>query len=125
MVSNASNNNYYATYNSDTGTNYSGTYVGGTGTSTSSGRATSQTRLDIAYQPSTAMGNIIFHVLNYSNTTTYKTSLSRSNNYTGGMVFAYVGLWRSTAAITSISITAGTTNIATNSTFSLYGIKAA
>jgi hypothetical protein len=41
------------------------------------------------------------------------------------MVFLYAGLWRSTAAITSISITAGTTNIATNSTFTLYGIKAA
>jgi hypothetical protein len=125
LVTSTPINNYFVTYNSDTGTNYSGTYVGGTGTSTSSGRNSNQTRLDISYQPSTQMGNIIFQVFSYSNTTTFKSSLSRSNNYTGGMVFLYAGLWRSTAAITSISITAGTTNIATNSTFTLYGIKAA
>ena len=125
LVTSTPINNYFVTYNSDTGTNYSGTYVGGTGTSTSSGRNSNQTRLDISYQPSTQMGNIIFQVFSYSNTTTFKSSLSRSNNYTGGMVFLYTGLWRSTAAITSISITAGTTNIATGSTFSLYGIKAA
>lgn len=125
LVTSTPINNYFVTYNSDAATNYSIVYMGGTGTSTSSSRAINQTRLDIGYQPSTAMGNIIFQVFSYSNTATFKTSISRSNNYTGGMVFAYTGLWRSTAAITSISITAGTTNIATGSTFTIYGIKAA
>ena len=126
MVSNASTNNYYVTYNSDAGTNYSTTYAGGTGSSTSSGRASSQTRLDIAYQPSTAIGQIIFQMQNYSNTTTFKSSISRSSNATSNITFMYAGLWRSTAAITSISITTGVANnIVSGSTFNLYGIKAA
>jgi hypothetical protein len=59
--------------------------------------------------------------LNYSNTTTYKTILSRSNRAEQATE-AFVGLWRNSAAITSISIASAT--FTTNSIFTLYGIKA-
>ena len=69
----------------------------------------------------------ILQLMNYSNTTTYKTILSRTNAAANG-VDATVGLWRSTSAITSIEIgknsgMSGTFQI--GSTFTLYGIKAA
>jgi hypothetical protein len=62
--------------------------------------------------------------MNYANTTTYKTVLSRANNSAAGTE-AIVGLWRSSAAITSMTVLSETGNIAIGSTFSLYGILAA
>jgi len=62
--------------------------------------------------------------MNYSNTTTYKTGLVRANSAASG-TDAIVGLWRSTAAITSIVATHDTAQFATGSTFTLYGIASA
>jgi hypothetical protein len=111
-------------YNSDSGTNYSFTYLFGSGTTSTSGRSSSQTRVDVAYINTTRSTNVA-HILNYSNTTTYKTSIGRfspSTQYAG----AYVGLWRNTAAINSINIiNQDVANFASGSTFTLYGIKAA
>jgi hypothetical protein len=122
-------------FNSDTGSNYSRTAVYGDGSGAASGRASSQTSLLYceAAGASQAAGNyapIVTHFQNYSNSTTYKTILSRFNNVAGNGGFqtgALVGLWRDTAAITSITILGdpgASTNLATGSTFTLYGIKA-
>jgi hypothetical protein len=68
----------------------------------------------------------VANIQNYSNATTYKTVVSRGGAANTGMiVIAYVGLWRSTAAITTITLFSDTGNLATGSTFSLYGITAA
>ena len=64
----------------------------------------------------------ITHLMNYSNTTTYKTILNRGNEASGS-VEASVGLWRSTAAINIIKIYVTGDNFASGSTFSLYGIQ--
>jgi hypothetical protein len=110
--------------NSDTATNYSRTLIEGNGTSTSSGRSTNEDQVSISFtSTNTTPYPIITQFQNYSNTTTNKTFLSRSS---GSTVLAYVGLYRSTSAISTIllfpssggSFTAG-------STFTLYGIKAA
>jgi hypothetical protein len=62
--------------------------------------------------------------MNYANTTTYKTILSRINN-PGGYVNASVSLWRKTPeAITTLEAYAAS-NWASGTTFTLYGIKAA
>jgi len=114
---------FYARYNGDSGTNYSNTNLVGDGSSASSARDTNQTNLFFLLAPDSQWGNSIVQIMNYSNTTTNKTSLSRVNattNYTG--IFA--GLWRNTAAINSITLS-GTVNIKAGSTFTLYGIKAA
>ena len=115
------------TFNSDTGTNYSQTELRGNGTTASSGRGTNQTGI----QPigaalfTTAFGfNNIVNIMNYSNTTTYKTVLARGNNANNG-TDAEACLWRSTAAITSITITASANQFDTGSSFTLYGIAAA
>jgi len=109
--------------NSDTGTNYSLTTLGGTGSSTFSDRETSTATPSVLYLGADSNG--IMHFQNYSNTTTYKTVLIRSNAPSNNTM-ARVLLWRSTSAITSIKIKRESTNdIKSGSTFTLYGIASA
>jgi len=114
--------------NSDTATNYSMTELGGTGSVTASSRASNLTSIRISYYGYVEANNnqnTVMQFQNYSNSTTYKTVLARSNN-AGNGTGATVGLWRSTSAITSIKLTLDTAgNFASGSTFTLYGIKAA
>lgn len=124
--SNAINTNLFYQFNSDTGNNYSNTYLSGNGSTASSGRFTS--RANIVVDPSgsgvgTGMATILASFNNYSNSTTYKTALTRIGS-AGLELGANVGLWRSTAAITSIKFYADQ-NFNTGSTFTLYGIAAA
>jgi len=114
-------------FNSDTGSNYSRTYLTGTGSAASSGRDTSQSIADISFNGlfgNNTNYNAIINIMNYSNATTFKTAVSRSNNAATG-VDAVVSLWRSTAAITSVEIRTTTAGKVFNSgsTFSLYGIQ--
>lgn len=112
--------------NGDSATNYSRINVVGNGTGSASYGATSETQFDLsvaAGTSSTIPTAQIISINNYSNTTTNKTILSRYN-LASGAVEAMVGLYRSTAAITSVSyFTQGTMQIGTTAT--LYGIKAA
>jgi hypothetical protein len=73
---------------------------------------------------STANTISIWQVMNYSNSTTYKTALAKGGGADYGTE-AYVGLWRNTSAITSITVLSSSGNMATGSTITLYGIKAA
>jgi hypothetical protein len=117
-------------YNSDTGSNYSSTTVWGDGSTAGSNRHTSQN--GIYANPGSGIGTAgqfmpwIINIMNYANTTTYKTSVERFNN-TPSIVNAGVGLWRNTAAITTVSLTAeaGSNDFQSGSTFTLYGIAAA
>jgi hypothetical protein len=102
---------------------FSDTFLIGYGSSASSGRDTSASSSffgDIGTTNSTA----ILNFMNYSNTTTYKTVVSRGSA-AGNGVSASVGLWQSTSAINEIKILSPSGNITTGSTFTLYGIKAA
>lgn len=115
-------------FNGDTTTNYSRTVLYGDGSSAGSTRTTSAAQIFIDYYgwTTTTLGTQIniTHIMNYANTTTYKTVLSRSNTSSSG-VDANVGLWRKTPeAITSIKILALTSGtFASGSTFTLYGIR--
>ena len=112
-------------FNGDSGANYSKTDIVGSGAAATSARDSNYTEANIGLASSTTQANSIFHIMNYSNATTYKTALGRGNN-TGGYVRAGVGLWRSTAAITSITLIAGgLVNFNIGSTFTLYGISCA
>lgn len=116
-------------FNSDTGSNYSNTILAGSGSSASSGRSSNQTGLSVGtngYWTTTNEANSIIQIQNYSNNTTYKTALSRSNNASVG-VDAIVGLWRSTSAITTIKLYGlySARSFASGTTATLYGIKAA
>ena len=113
-------------FNSDSGSNYSTTWLEGNGSAASSGRASNDTASFIYYNGNASTYNwstANVHIQNYSNSTTYKTAISRFGNQ--AQTGAYVDLWRSTAAITSIALNAITENFQSGSTFTLYGIKAA
>ena len=125
-------------FNGDTATNYSSTYLIGNGTTASSPRDTNRGQVDnvtqIADSGSSSFSPFIHQMMNYANTTTYKTILQRGND-AGDTTSAYrqvgasVSLWRSTSAITSIVIKGlggnSATGFSTGSTFTLYGISAA
>jgi hypothetical protein len=109
----------------DTGTNYSYTWLRGNGSSATSSRGTSAPYFDgLTAITGTNRGNLLVNFQNYSNTTTNKTAVYRVND--NANVNAVVGLWRSTSAINTIKIyDASSYNFSSNSTFTLYGIKAA
>lgn len=116
-------------FNSDTSALYSRTIMAGNGSSALSGRSSSATTIQLNNWSSATTTNFnynaIVNIMNYANTTTNKTTLSRSNNADNGTE-AIVGLYRSTSAITSMQITSGASRaFDTGSTFTLYGIKAA
>jgi hypothetical protein len=110
--------------NGDTGTNYSYTRIYGDGSAVYSDRVTSFTSGQIGNLTADLTTNALAHFQNYSNTTTYKTVLTR-NNLPSSYVFAEVNLWRSTSAINQISIFSTTGNLLSGTVASLYGIKAA
>ena len=114
-------------FNSDTGSNYSTTFLSGNGTSATSWRDSNRTDINLDYYAapqnnSWTIRNISIN--NYSNTTTYKTVLNRANDASQG-TDAGVHLWRSTAAISTITLTMPSNDFITGSTFTLYGIKSA
>lgn len=108
--------------NGDSGSNYSRTYMQGGFANPSSARGTNETSAYINLVPTLPCISIT-HFMNYSNTTTHKTLLQNEKGYDNGVTLTTY-LWRSTAAINSITIVGGVNNLAANSTFSLYGIKA-
>lgn len=111
-------------FNSDTSNNYSGTYLYGNGSTATSARQSNIGSIPIGgiSSASQEQGTNIIHIMNYSNATTYKTTLARANNST--FVQLRTGLWRSTAAISTVSVTSDGTTFMINTTFTLYGIKA-
>ncbi len=113
-------------FNSDTGTNYSYTVLGNNGSTPESYRSSNNTFMQVGLELDTAPCPNIIQVMNYANTTTNKTVIAR-----GGQADirtrAIAGLWRSTAAINSITLRnpSGAGAYSTSSTFTLYGIQAA
>ena len=116
-------------FNSDTGSNYSNTLLAGNGTSAESNRNSNQSVIFVTWfgamlNSTTIPVQTTIHINNYSNTTTNKTTLIRSDEAQAN-VTALANLWRNTAAINTISFDVDTGNIGTGTTFTLYGIKAA
>jgi hypothetical protein len=112
-------------FNGDTATNYSNTRIanGGGGFGSFRDSNSSVMEIGVIYTTSDPL-TLILNIFNYSNSTTSKTALSRSN--TTQNITSTVGLWRATPqAITSIDLLLTGGNFAIGSTFTLYGIKAA
>jgi hypothetical protein len=113
--------------NGDTGTNYSRLILWGNGTSAGSAAYANENYAYSGYYTTlwTSPTTNIFNILNYSNASTNKTILGRSNNASEATI-ASANLWRGTAAVSSIELgisVAGTYSV--GSMFTLYGIKAA
>ena len=117
------------TVNGDTATNYDLHVMLGQGTSVVS--SASNTRASVlfyglatAYAASNVFTGGIMDILDYSNTSKNKTFRTFSGIHdTQSAVYLSSGLWRSTAAISSITLTAPNTAFAIGSRFSLYGVS--
>jgi len=114
---------YWYRLNSDTGANYSNTRLLGGGSTATSFRAASSTLNYLNANTTTGQHNFVSHFMNYSNTTTFKTQLTRFNNATTETLLR-VNLWRNTAAISTILIQTDSSTFTADSTFNLYGIQA-
>ena len=113
-----------------TGANYSNTWLVGTGVGAASSRYSGLSQgylgyISAASNNANSRGNIIAHFMNYSNTTTYKSVISRGN-VAEAETDAYVSLIRGTSALSTITVGEGGGNsFVSGSSFTLYGIKAA
>jgi hypothetical protein len=121
---------FFCRINGDSGSNYSWTALAGNGSSAISERISSDNYCRLSTIPgnnagSSTYGTAIVNFMNYSNATTNKTMMSRGSVASSDSSVS-VSLWRNTSAITSFVLyTAGLNNWASNSSFTLYGIKAA
>jgi hypothetical protein len=109
--------------NGDTSSLYSYTFLGGNGSSASSFRVSNAAQWDVGYQAATTPTTLISNFQNYSNGATFKTVLSRASA-SAGDVAAFTSLYRSTSPITSIRIFQTSGNLASGSTFTIYGVAA-
>ena len=125
---------YYLQFNSDTASNYSFHKLQATGAGVVSATGfASQTLVGVSGSSSNAtaanvMGVLIVDIVDYANNNKNKTVKAfggMNDNGTTAAIYMSLasGLWMSTAAITSITIGAGTTAFATGTTFSLYGVS--
>jgi hypothetical protein len=125
---------YFAGFNNNYGgnTNYSWTTLIANGSSTTSTRNVNEAglwadgRLPASTSAAGIFGAMGLHILNYRNTSTFKTYLMRSTSDRNGSgeTTLSAGVWRSTSAINLIYLTSSI-SFAAGSTATLYGIKAA
>jgi hypothetical protein len=112
-------------FNSNSASNYSFTRMTGDGSTASSDRSSNATFMELGYYVTTTRNMNIVQIMNYSNTTTFKTVLNRASAQSVNIgAQAYVEMWRQTSAINSITINASG-NLSSGSILTLYGIKAA
>jgi hypothetical protein len=125
IVSTGNMGNIGLRFNSDSATNYSDTFIRGNGSAASSSRDTSQNYAYITNLVSniTVPALTTTDIFSYAGAT-FKTLLSQTaaDLNGSGETNAFVNLWRSTAAITAISITCNSGAFASGTTATLYGI---
>ena len=117
--------------NGDTSTNYSLTDVYSYGSTVYSTRTTSATKIyDLftvaANGTSNTFGSFEIYLPNYAGSTNKPVSVTLADIYNDTTTMgnnALAGLWRNTAAITSIKLFPVSGNFVSGSRFDLYGIK--
>ena len=129
------NQSAYVIFNSDGGNNYNWhrmTSDGGSTYATSGAPDVHLTTGQFIYDNysgyANKFGSAIVDIIDYADTSKYKTLKSFSGNHDNGVVSSIIGIssgtWRSTSAITSMTFTnSGANYWSTGTTFALYGIK--
>lgn len=113
-------------FNGDGNANYDQTGFQGTGASTNAYTNTATTSMNIGGFTNNSWTTQIFDIIQYRNTSSWKTVLCRSGTGASGTFMRLgVGQWRNTAAVTSIFAGHVTLRMNTGTIFTLYGVKAA
>ena len=121
VQSSAASTNCNMQVNNDTGTNYARVFLYGGLISPAASATINASNFGLFTANSTDFMPIFGQINNYSNTTTNKQILFQSN-YDYPQINS--GLWRSTAAITSITLYLESGNFTTGTIISIYGIRA-
>ena len=125
-LSSSTDSNIQMTFNSDTANNYSTHYIYGDGT-TVGASATANRAFVVPNTMANTTNPLVFitDILEYKNTNINKTIRSIGGTDRNGSGYAnfYSGNWRSTAAISTITLTASAGQFNQYSSFALYGIK--
>lgn len=110
--------------NGDSGTNYSHNTLTATGSVITGEKQSINSGLLAYYGYTDTVNYGLYqqHFMNYTNTNYYKTSIGRSDNTSGQGLALMVNTWRNNSAITSISVFLDSGNMASGSTYNLYGI---
>jgi hypothetical protein len=118
----------YMTFNSDTGANYSHTYIMGQGTTASSSYNNNDTRIPVDDNQQNGSSTTIptfstIDVFSYAGSTnkTVLNTVQADQNGSGAVMYK-VALWRSTAAINTITFTTSSSTFAAGTTATIYGI---
>jgi hypothetical protein len=120
--------------NNDTGANYTDHWLYGDGSTadvfaeTTGANHTQIVRISSASTSSNIFGSFVVDILDYANTSKYKTFkvLSGFDGNGSGLIFFTSGLWLSTSAINRIDFAVGAAGgslFSEHSSFALYGIK--
>lgn len=128
--------NYILRFNSDSNANYANHKLFGSGAAVDASNASDQDRINVDFAiSSTWIGTnnfspLILDILDYANTNKYKTvryiTGFDSNDGNRDRITIASGLWRSSSAITSITLEADASQTLSQYTkLALYGIKAA
>jgi hypothetical protein len=117
-------------FNSDTGSNYTKHQIYGTGSGTPLATGTASTSSipgGVSYSNSSGIFGVgVIDILDYKETTKYKTTrvLTGSDANGSGFVFFRSGVWMNTNAVSSIDLIQTTgSSFSQYSSFALYGIK--
>lgn len=117
-------------FNSDTASNYSFHLLTGDGSSTTSAGYASTSNIDGptftgSSITSGVFGTAVCDILDYANTNKYTTTrmLGGADANGSGAINFWSGLWRNTAAISTIRVYPGAGNYIQNSQFALYGVN--
>lgn len=124
MGSSGATSGSYVRLNGDTGSNFSSTLLYGTGSAVGSNRQSNMVRAITTNRvPQNALGVVVFQIMSYANTNVFKTWVTLGGDYSQ-FVECSAALWRSTAAVTSITVTSDAgSNVVAGSTFSLWGVR--
>lgn len=117
-------------FNGDTSALYANHYIYGDGSSRFAGAEAPNDKINLFGSSVTSSATDVYashivDILDYRNTGKFKTvrALGGQDSNGSGVFFLSSGLWRSTNAITSITIAANSHNFTTLSQFALYGIR--
>jgi hypothetical protein len=126
MLNNTAYTQLVMTFNSDSGSNYARHLLSGNGTTVTATGGATQNQINNAAiaGASTSLGVTIIDIIDYASTTKYKTtrSFNGMDANGSGRVELGSGLWQSTSAITSITLTDPNYSFSSG-TLALYGIK--
>jgi hypothetical protein len=123
----SSSNTYKLQFNGDTGSNYAWHTLLGNATDVRSQASPSSTSMNFvgswSGQSTTVPATAIVDILDPLSTTKNKTVRTLGGCQGSNEVGLYSGLWMSTSAVTSLTITGTAGSYTTGSRFSLYGLR--